>query len=347
MPGAGKQGLGCMSPFPVIPHGGSGVDFLTRHFPEAPRPWIDLSTGINPWAYPCDDVSKNSWERLPSPALYRKCRAAAADYFGVAPDNVAILPGSQAAISLLPNLFPASSVAVLEPTYGEHQASWQAAGHSVERVGAKAIAWSGADVVVITNPNNPDGQAILRDKILHVMKNRAPDKWLIVDEAFVDVNPELSVAGGCASSNLAVFRSFGKFFGLAGIRLGFLVAQNFLVERLEGMIGPWAVAGPALEIGARAYADRSWQDTTRGHLKIAMRDVRDMLRRHRLEIIGGTDLFVLVEHQQAQALFGELCRNGIYVRRFADNYRWLRFGLPADAASASRLDHALGGWSQP
>jgi cobalamin biosynthesis protein CobC len=332
-----------MNPLPVLPHGGSGPDFLAQHFPDAPRPWIDLSTGINPWAYPHDDVSKAAWERLPSPTLDRNCRLEAADYFGVAPENLTILPGSQAAVSLLPHLYPATSVAVLEPTYVEHRASWLAAGHAVERVGAEAIDRAEANILVITNPNNPDGRTFSRQEILRLMANRSPGKWLVVDEAFVDVALQLSAAGLCASNNLAVFRSFGKFFGLAGVRLGFLVAPIPLVERLEAMIGPWAVTGPALEIGARAYADRSWQETTRHNLKRAMLDLHGLLRRHGLNIVGGTDLFVLAAHAAAPALFEDLCRHGIYVRRFAGNANWLRFGLPT---SANRLDHVLSLWSQ-
>jgi cobalamin biosynthetic protein CobC len=335
-----------MSQLPVLKHGGSGQDFLARHFPEAPRPWIDLSTGINPWPYLHDDISQASWDSLPSPALDRSCRRAAADYFGVAPENLAILPGSQAAISLLPRLYPASSVAVLEPTYGEHHASWQAAGHSVERVGREAIDRTEVMILVITNPNNPNGHTLSRENVLRLIANRPPEKWIIVDEAFVDVVPELGVTDLCASNNLAIFRSFGKFFGLAGVRLGFLVAPIPLAERLEAMIGPWAVAGPALEVGARAYADRSWQETTRHNLKRAMRELHALLRRCRLEILGGTDLFVLVKHPDAQAMVAELCGHGIYVRRFADNASCLRFGLPADASSANRLDHALSRWSQ-
>jgi cobalamin biosynthetic protein CobC len=335
-----------MSQLPVMPHGGSGFDFLARYFPDAPRPWIDLSTGINPWAYPRGDVPKESWENLPSPSLLRNCRSAAAAYFGVAPENVAILPGSQAVISLLPNLFPPTSVAVLEPTYSEHHGSWQSAGHNVERIGTEEVDRTEAHVLVVTNPNNPDGRTFSREELLGVMTDRAPDKWLVVDEAFVDVSPKSSVADACVSGNLAVFRSFGKFFGLAGIRLGFLIARNSLVEQLEAMLGPWAVAGPALEIGACAYADKPWQGDTRYRLKQAIHALHDILGQHGLNIVGGTDLFALVEHRRAPALFDELCRNGIYVRRFADRKSWLRFGLPADAAAASRLDYTLSRWKQ-
>ncbi len=331
-----------MRPLPIAPHGGSGLEFLARHFPHAPRPWIDLSTGINPWAYPYDGGSRESWEKLPSPTLYRNCRAAAADYFGVAPENVAILPGSQAAISLLPHLFPRTSVAVSEPTYGEHRKCWEAAGHKVEAVGYGHE----ADILVVTNPNNPDGRTFSREELQRALANRARGHWLVVDEAFVDVCPERSVADICPSNNLAVFRSFGKFFGLAGVRLGFLIARQSLVEQLETMIGPWAVAGPALEIGARAYADLSWQESTRCRLKQAMRELHGILGRHGLNILGGTDLFVLVEHQRAASLFDELGRNGIYVRRFADSDHWLRFGLPSDAAVANRLEHALIKWAR-
>ncbi|HTW35291.1 MAG TPA: threonine-phosphate decarboxylase CobD [Rhizomicrobium sp.] len=332
---------------PFLPHGGSGEDFLARYYPHAPRPWLDLSTGINPSPYPVADFSPAAWHALPSPQHYRDCSSAAANHFGVEPRNVAILPGSQIAIALLPRLFSPTTVAVLDPTYGEHAECWQKAGHEVEPVTADRAATSNAAILVLTNPNNPDGVVWTPNEIARVAAERmAAAQWLVVDEAFADVMPEISAAKYCTGSNLIVLRSFGKFFGLAGARLGFAIAPERHARELEDMIGPWAVSGPALELGARAYADRDWQEGTRRRLARAMMPLLDLLTRYGLSHAGGTMLFSLVAHARAPSLFTELCEAGIYVRRFAQNPRWLRFGLPRDDAELRRIECALRLWTE-
>jgi len=172
----------------------------------------------------------------------------------------------------------------------------------------------------------------------------AGGKWLVIDEAFADLRPGISLAG--SAGNLVIFRSFGKFFGLGGVRLGFAVAPPALARKLEDSIGPWAVSGAALEIGARAYADRSWQAETRHHLSAAASRLRALLNRFGLGDAGGTDLFLLTDHERAAELFDRLCAGGIYVRRFAGHPRWLRFGLPGDDAAFARLEECLRSWTQ-
>ncbi len=331
---------------PVLPHGGSGRDFLGAYYPKAPQPWLDLSTGINPWPYPHGQTSDAAWHTLPSPGLNRDCAEAAAHYLGVAPQTIALLPGSQAAISLLPTLFAPTTVAILEPTYGEHRLSWERAGHRVQAVGADSVATANAEIVVLTNPNNPDGRLWTRRELLDLVRQRsAQSQWLIVDEAFADVAPSVSIAAACDTNRVIVLRSFGKFFGLAGARLGLVVAAPAFVKRLEDVIGPWAVSGPALEIGARAYRDTAWQAKTHQRLATAAERLRALLIGHGLRHVGGTDLFLLVEHRRAALLFHTLCERGLYVRRFAAQPDWLRFGLPPDDAAHARLDVALAAWA--
>jgi cobalamin biosynthetic protein CobC len=320
-------------------HGGSGDDFLRRHYPAATTPWLDLSTGINPWPYQHREVSAAALQKLPSPSLTNECRAAAADYFGVATANVAVLPGSQAAISLLPRLFAPVRVAVWEPGYSEHAASWSAAGHIVSAI--TNIDDAEAEILVLTNPNNPDGRVWKKDDLLPLC---AAGRWLVLDEAFADVIPGTSLAG--SAGKLVIFRSFGKFFGLAGIRLGFAIASPDLVRRLEDSIGPWAVSGPALEIGARAYSDRDWHSWTRDDLAKAAHRLRALFNRFGLADAGGTDMFLLTEHARAADLFHRLCTSGIYVRRFASHPHWLRFGLPPDDAAFARLEDCLRAWAE-
>ncbi len=331
---------------PVLPHGGSGHDFLGRYYPDAPRPWLELSTGINPWPYPVASISNAAWHTLPSPSLYRACSEAAAQYLGVDPRNIALLPGSQAAISLLPTLFEPTSVVILDPTYGEHRLAWERTGHSVRLVGDDEIFDGDAEIILLTNPNNPDGRFWARADVQRLAEAQsAKGKWLVLDEAFADVMPSISAAELCADSQAIVLRSFGKFFGLGGSRLGLVVAQEMIARRLEDVIGPWAVSGPALEIGARAYLDTAWHLQARERLGDAAQRLKDLLARYGLAYVGGTDLFLLFEHRHAAELFHTLCAHGLYVRRFAAHPNWLRFGLLPDDAAHARLDAALADWA--
>jgi cobalamin biosynthetic protein CobC len=326
-------------------HGGAGADFLAAHYPFAPTPWLDLSTGINPWPYDhC--ASRAASETLPATSLYQACRLSAAAYFGAPADAVALMPGSQAAISLLPRLFRPAVVAVREPSYGEHARSWREAGHTVQMT--DAIFPAQPEILVVINPNNPDGRLIDRKSLIAEADRRARQgQWLIVDEAFGDLLPEETLQGAYGTPNLIVFRSFGKFFGLAGIRLGFAVAPPQIAHDLEAMIGPWAVSGPALEAGARAYRDTDWQLRTRVRLASAAARQRYLFEQAGLELLGGASLFTLVEHARAAGLFAHLCGHGIHVRRFAERREWLRFGLVPDDASFTRLQTALLSWSRP
>jgi cobalamin biosynthetic protein CobC len=321
------------------------LDFLQSHFPHAPLPWLDLSTGICPWPYPHIAISKLALAALPSPSLLEACRIEAAGYFHVPKENLAILPGSQAAISLLPRLFSSQRVSVLEPTYNEHARAWRLNGHDV--VPTQHLVGGSADILVLANPNNPDGRLFKRTELLAIMDERSrEDRWTVVDEAFTDLIPSESIAAACARDKLIVLRSFGKFFGLAGLRLGFAIAPQAIVHQLESAIGPWAVSGAALEIGVRAYRDKDWQGANRDRLhKMATRQ-REVLSNAGLREAGGTDLFILSEHPNGTDLFRHLCEKGIYVRRFQGQPDQLRFGLVPDEVSLHRLQAALSHWVQ-
>jgi cobalamin biosynthetic protein CobC len=326
----------------VAEHGGSGQDFLHTHFPQASLPWLDLSTGICPWAYPHAPISVTALTALPPPSRLDACRDSAARYFGVPKANLAILPGSQAAISLLPRLFSPRRISVLEPTYNEHATAWKACGHTV----TPNVTGDDANILVLTNPNNPDGRLFDRDALFTIVAQRSQgNRWTVVDEAFMDLLPSESVASACGRSKLVVLRSFGKFFGLAGVRLGFAIAPEGMARQLETAIGPWAVSGAALEIGTQAYLDESWQLENRDRLHELANRQRAILSAAGLRVTGGTDLFILCEHITAAGLFEHLCEHGIYVRRFQDRSQQLRFGLVPDDAARQRLEKVLNLWT--
>ena len=324
-----------MSLAPVTDHGGN-LGMARRRFPGAPEPWIDLSTGINPWPYPLPALAPAVWQRLPEEAELNGLREAAARHYR-APDaeHVAMAPGSQALIQMLPRLRRPGTVRVLGPTYAEHALAWAEAGH-------RLVEKETADVTVLVNPNNPDGRALAADAAL-ALAERAAGRggWLVVDEAFADVAPELSVAAHAGRPGLVVLRSFGKFFGLAGLRLGFALAEPTLAGRLQAAFGPWPVSGPAVAIAAAAFADPDWAAATRARLADSAARLTDLLGRSGLADGGGTTLFRLAIHPEAQRCFARLGAAGILVRRFEHEPTCLRFGLPADEEEWRRLGEAL------
>ncbi len=328
----------------VLVHGGDLADAASL-FPQAPGPWIDLSTGINPWPYPVPDLPGASWTRLPGKAAEAALLRAAADAYGVPdPALLAAAPGSQILIQTLPFLRLPGTVAILSPTYGEHAPAWERAGHQVSLIHTLPDPDKGPlpDVLVLVNPNNPDGRLIVPDILLRWQERLAArGGWLVVDEAFADLVPESSLAPYAGREGLVILRSFGKFFGLAGLRLGFLAAPVSLVQALTGRLGPWAVPGPALELGAMALADRPWQDRMRGQLAQARAGLDAILAGGGREIVGGTDLYRLIRLEDAPDLFTRLGQAAIWVRRFPDRPDWLRLGLPPDVAAMERLAGVL------
>lgn len=324
-------------------HGG-GLAAARRRFGGAAVDWLDLSTGINPWSYPVPDVPAAAWQRLPDEdAQGALAEAARAAYGAPATAAVVAAPGSQALLQLLPGLIPpAGPVAVVEPTYNEHAHCWARAGHAVVALPVPEAVPAAARVLVVGNPNNPDGRAWPPAHLLAASARlRAAGGLLVVDEAFADVAPDLSLAPRADMPGVCVLRSFGKMFGLAGLRLGFALCDAALGARLAAALGPWAVAGPALAIGRTALADRAWLAATRKRLATARPRLAASLAAAGLRPIGGTDLFVLAACDDAARWFERLSRARILARRFGAHPGWLRFGLPPDEAAHERLHAAL------
>lgn len=304
---------------------------------------VDLSTGINPYPYEAPTLPAAALTRLPQPdELARLTAAAAAAYAAPSPDCIVAAPGTQILLPFVFRLCPPGQAAVLGPTYAEHARAAALAGHRVME--KRELGELGAaDLAILVNPNNPDGRTIAATDLLalaHTLQGRGG--LLVIDEAFMDVGPpgaSLALAVGCG--NLLVLRSFGKFFGLAGLRLGFAVAAPEIAAHLRAVLGPWALSGPALAIGAAALSDAAWIAAMRRKLMQAAERLDALLGVNRLKVVGGTPLYRLVQTPAATVWFERLGHAGIVVRRFADYPTWLRFGLPGDEPAWQRLEQAL------
>lgn len=300
--------------------------------------WLDLSTGINPWPYPLPDMPAEAWTRLPGAAEERALAAAAARRWRApGADRILAAPGSSALIQALPRVLPPGDVAVLGPTYGEHARAWAAAGHAVRQISSLDDMGDAAAVVAV-NPNNPDGRTLAPERLAALATG---GRMVVVDEAFADATPELS-AVPLLRPGLVVLRSFGKFYGLAGLRLGFTAAEPNLLDRLRAQLGPWPVSGPALAVGTQALGDEAWTTATRARLNDAAGRLDAVLKSAGLAVVGGTSLFRLAEHAAATELYDRLGRAGILVRAFAEQPTRLRFGLPGNDGDMVRLRQALG-----
>jgi cobalamin biosynthetic protein CobC len=322
----------------VLEHGGRLGQAAARYGIPQDR-WLDLSTGINPQGWPVPPLPADVWQRLPQEddGLER----AAARYFAC--DSLLPVAGSQAAIQALPRLFPTARVGVLQPGYAEHPWAWKQAGHRVEALSAGEIdkRLAQLQVLVLCRPNNPDGLVLEPQQLLAWHRRlHARGGWLVLDEAFIDPTPELSLAGLCPRPGLIVLRSLGKFFGLAGLRVGFVLAQSALLHRLREWLGPWHVSGPARVIAEAALNDLDWQQQTRKQLHLDGQRLAGLLKRTGLPPCGGTSLFQFVPTAAAAAIHQALARQGVLLRLF-EQLPALRVGLPGSESCWQRLEQAL------
>lgn len=312
--------------------------------------WIDLSTGINPFPWPVPDLPAESWTRLPGrDGMAALLQAARQAYDAPAEAGIVAVPGTQAAVQLLPRLFARPQgvpvrIGILGPTYAEHAHGWRAMGHDVIEIDGVPGSLRGLDVLLAVNPNNPDGRG-LGPPLLRRWHAElgARGGWLILDEAFADVAPELSLCAEAGKPGLVILRSFGKFFGLAGLRLGFVLGPDIVTEAIRIAAGPWAVSGPALTIGTAALLDMDWQQQMREELHARAQRFDRMMRDRDIHVLGGTPLFRLAKVADAAGLAAALRGQGIHVRVFDYQPQWMRFGLPGDEAEFwRRFDLARG-----
>ncbi len=314
-------------------HGGR-IDLAAASFPGAPQPWIDLSTGINPQSWDASGVAID-WSPLPDVTALAALEAAARTAFGMTHGTVAALPGTEIGLRLLRDLNLPQPSHHAVPSYTTHAAALP----DSQPIAVEDIDTAGT--LLIANPNNPDGRILPPDRLLAIARSQR-GSWLVIDEAFADVDPAISVLPHLHEDDrVLVFRSFGKFFGLAGLRLGFVCGPDAMIAQVRDRLGSWPVSAAAIAIGTAAYRDTDWIAAMRKTLAASADRLDALLRATGLEPQGDCPLFRLVDHDTAPALFDRLATAGILTRPFDDDPRWLRIGLPGDEPAWTRLAEAL------
>ena len=322
-------------------HGGN-LKEAEKIFGVPEEGWLDLSTGVNHGAYSNVELTRPSLKMLPQQERLETLLDAARVFYNVPKElDIIAAPGSQVLIQQLPSLSFHRRVSIVGPTYAEHARNWKEKGHRVNIVnGIEDI--NNAEIVIVVNPNNPNGRVVTCNDLLAIIDEKIEENGLlIIDEAFADAQPEASIIPHLTNASTIVLRSFGKFFGLPGLRLGFAVGPPYQINLLEKKLGPWAVSGPAIEIGTRALNDTQWIATTRIRLQERCKKLDAIFERSGIEILGGTSLFRLIEYDRAEMLFHHLGNFGIYVRRFSEYKSWLRIGIPDASSDFVRLEKAL------
>ena len=322
-----------------LKHGGR-IKAAAKKYGIAENDWLDLSTGLNPNGWQVPHVPVSIWQSLPEDE--DGLQTAACHYYGC--DYCLPVAGSQAAIQILPNLRSVSKVGVLSPTYAEHEYNWQQAGHDVVQLTMDEVdnTINELNVLVIINPNNPTGEVIAVDKLLKWHSQlSSKGGWLIVDEAFMDVTPENSLLSAGIKPGLIVLRSLGKFFGLAGVRCGFIMTDKELLQRIADKLGPWSLTGPTRYIAKQALGDKVWHEKAKTELRNSSERLRQLLTNYALAPNGSTALFQWVKHPKSKNIFDAFAQQGILIRLFEGDMPSLRFGLPANEEQWQRLNCTL------
>ncbi|WP_341232510.1 threonine-phosphate decarboxylase CobD [uncultured Methylophaga sp.] len=323
----------------MLNHGGR-IHAYAKQYGIGLKDWLDLSTGINPNGWPVpEQISTELWTRLPEneddlidqAKTYYQC------------EHILPVAGSQAAIQILPTLRAVCRVAILSPAYEEHRHCWQQAGHEVVALESFELDQQidVFDVVIVIHPNNPSGETFDRQRLLNWQQRlQMRNGWLVVDEAFIDITPEQSLAPLPCQHGLIILRSLGKFFGLAGVRVGFVITHPDLLKHIAEKSGPWPIASVSRWIASQALADKNWQQQSRQYLPQHAQRLTELLSQYQLAPSGGCALFQWIKTAHAASIHHQLAQQGILCRLF-DRPAALRFGLPANEQHWLRLETAL------
>ncbi|MBX7145921.1 MAG: aminotransferase class I/II-fold pyridoxal phosphate-dependent enzyme [Alphaproteobacteria bacterium] len=331
-----------------LPDHGGDLIYAKNYFGEPNHPWVDLSTGINPRSYPFSFIKNEKYQKLPSQNDISKLLEIARNYYQT-PDQVDIIagPGSQFFLQTLPLFLQEyKNISILTPTYNEYAKCWGSKNSKITYVKKITELKRDQQILIICNPNNPNGAIIDHNVILDTAQFLKKNKGiLIIDEAFVDPIPEYSIVPLLHHSNIIVLKSFGKFFGLAGLRLGFMISAHPVIQQINHFLGPWPISHPAIEIGIKAFNDKVWINKTKNWLQITSKKIHSVFQTYNFKQYKGTALFTFINDSRAFSLYQCLGKKGIYTRIYKENPSWIRIGMPLPQ-TFKRLTKALSLWNE-
>ena len=322
----------------MLKHGGRLLE-AAQYYHIPLSEWLDLSTGINPNGYSIPPIPDSAWQRLPEEQ--DNLIAAAQQYYQS--QSILAVAGSQAAIQSLPLLRSAGTAGIITPSYAEHAYTWKKAGHKIITMPAHEVDQyiTQLDTLILVNPNNPTADIFTQNLCLSWLENlNQRQGWLIIDEAFIDCTPELSLSKLAPLKGLIILRSVGKFFGLAGLRAGFVLAEAHVLDNLNELLGPWTLSNPSRFVCTHALRDTAWQQQARQHLQQQSQRLNALLTRYQLKPTGSTQLFQWVQTEHANHIHELLAKQAVFTRLF-NQPASLRFGLPANKAEWQHLESAL------
>ena len=309
-------------------HHGAHGGLVSRSLGFGSEDLLDYSQNINPLGTPpaaLEAARRALYEesgRYPD-LDYAELREALAAYLGTSPGKVVPTNGGTEALFLAARAAGPGKALVLEPTFSEYAAAASAAGMGVVRRVARrredgfrldlgAIGdLDGVSVVFLCNPNNPTGDSLDRREVLEVAERvREGGAALVVDEAFADFAPEISVAAE-VGEGLRVARSFTKFFAIPGLRLGCLVCDD--ARRVQALQPSWPVNAVASAAGISAARDAGFAETSVTEVERLREELFDSLGAlPGIEPFPGAANFLLVHGPEG--LSERLARRGVLVR---------------------------------
>lgn len=320
-------------------HGGD-IEGAAAHFGIPLAEWIDLSTGMNPEPYPVEALAVEVFHKLPYQS--QSFIESSARYYGS--EQFVAVAGSQAAIQWLPQLLADLPVLLPSVGYRDHYEYWHQR-HSVDfydsldaSVAAEEISdrlsQNSRQHLLVINPNNPSGIQFSIQQIIEWSGMLSGRAFVIVDEAFIDTCVGESLLNLKLPNNIVVLRSFGKFFGLAGIRLGYVFANDSLLARFRQCLTCWQINGPAQAVAIKALSDEVWQKAAQQSIQhnVAHTAVIFEPLWPALGIISCTvnSLFisVVMSAEAAAGLYQFFARSGVLLRLVSIDHRSIiRIGL--------------------
>ena len=310
----------------MIEHGGN-LDKAISFYGGKESEWIDLSTGINPNSYPIPKLSISDWRSLPTKTEIKDLESIIKSKQKIS-SEIIMVPGAQMAINFLPFLLKGegTEVRILTPTYNEYNYCFTNTGFKVNSC-QKFNQLFNSDIAIIVNPNNPDGKIYEINELFELSKSV---KILIVDESFIDSVECDSIVNQLNEdvSNIIVIRSFGKFFGLAGLRLGYVFSGKEIIRKFKRFFGPWQISKMSVKIATIAFSDDVWIKKTKNNLNEKANAIDNLMKKINWKITGGTNLFRLYSTSNSDLAQKLLAEKFIWSRKFSYSKKWIRLGIP-------------------